>query len=832
MKGRVTKTGYRRNSPDVNNDYNIIPSNRISMAGVDFPVLGIDNLGNAEVMYPGGEYEFQGDYVTELPAFGSGGLTQWFAEEWVDIKTGKKCGRSGKDKNGRPYPACRPSKRVNKTTPKTSKEMSAKEKAKFKKSKTSKKRINYNHKRAQEGIEVEPASRLIRYEDGRIKLQDPAIYDGMLDETTVTPYTQSELAFQEARANQATGGLEPIYPIFEVLSAGAGLPLRNGARMVTKKATQIPAKLMPTYRDMYRGLDLDGTSSYVLKNAQEFKHVSNNPNLRFGDIKTTDPISIGRRPKSGRRINRNVAEGNSDPRNALAGFYTTAVEKEIGERAAIAGSPRAGQSVYKFSMPEGARVLEIPRGTTNMSTGELKEAADMGYDLIRGNDLGTGVEYIPLNKNKMMGFNSSFKKQEGGENEDAMIGMMKARIALENEFGNNPAIQRLIVAPDNPYDFGDGNTGTHYMGSYGKYAIPNIQDVNGQLEMTGPRMNEAIRFDRDEDAEYFANENYKKVAPAFKKQKGGPAGTYTVKPGDTFYGIANRQGVDKEALVKANPNLKIESLKIGETIQLPGINKNYALKQGKVVSMSPELYEKTPDFYKNPKLDKPDLQKDNTNLSSFDNPRSKALLEAAKKVSEGQGGRPLEVLLNMSAWMESNLGLNPEAYNRTYTRGPMSIDDDAFKDVYDPRGDYGYTNSQKKGFEWLKGLGYEPAKMDSTLRADDPLAALATTRLIYGRATEPLPNPDNPRAVYDYYVDHYNKHGQDKYGTDEEHYARFLKGYNSLYNKKEEGGESIPSYDIYDNYNRAWLFARKKLGKNKLFKYGGRVCSTSTAKGL
>ena len=213
MKGRVTKTGYRRNSPDVNNDYNVIPSNRISMAGVDFPVLGIDNLGNSELMYPGGEYEFQGDYVTELPAYGSGGLTQWFAEKWVDIKTGKECGRSGKDKNGRPYPACRPSKRVNSTTPKTSKEMSAKEKAKFKKSKTSGKRINYNHKRAQEGIEVKPASRRIRYEDGRMKLQDPAIYDGMLDETTVTPYTQSELAWQESRANLATGGLEPVYPI-------------------------------------------------------------------------------------------------------------------------------------------------------------------------------------------------------------------------------------------------------------------------------------------------------------------------------------------------------------------------------------------------------------------------------------------------------------------------------------------------------------------------------------------------------------------------------------------------------------------------------------------
>lgn len=78
---------------------------------------------------------------------GKGGLTQWFAEKWVDIKTGKPCGRSGKDKSGRPYPACRPSKRVNETTPKTSSEMSSKEKSKFKSSKTSSQRISYNHKR-------------------------------------------------------------------------------------------------------------------------------------------------------------------------------------------------------------------------------------------------------------------------------------------------------------------------------------------------------------------------------------------------------------------------------------------------------------------------------------------------------------------------------------------------------------------------------------------------------------------------------------------------------------------------------------------------------------
>ena len=73
-------------------------------------------------------------------------LDRWFKEKWVDVKTGKKCGR-GKNEKGRPYPACRPSKRISSKTPKTTSEMSSKEKARFKKEKTSSKKISYQHRR-------------------------------------------------------------------------------------------------------------------------------------------------------------------------------------------------------------------------------------------------------------------------------------------------------------------------------------------------------------------------------------------------------------------------------------------------------------------------------------------------------------------------------------------------------------------------------------------------------------------------------------------------------------------------------------------------------------
>ena len=55
-------------------------------------------------------------------------LKRWFKEKWVDVRTGKPCGRKKGEGRGTPY--CRPSKRVSSKTPKTAGEMSAAEKAK------------------------------------------------------------------------------------------------------------------------------------------------------------------------------------------------------------------------------------------------------------------------------------------------------------------------------------------------------------------------------------------------------------------------------------------------------------------------------------------------------------------------------------------------------------------------------------------------------------------------------------------------------------------------------------------------------------------------------
>lgn len=53
-------------------------------------------------------------------------LKRWFKEKWVDVRTGKACGRQEGESRGTPY--CRPSRRISSETPKTSSEMTASEK--------------------------------------------------------------------------------------------------------------------------------------------------------------------------------------------------------------------------------------------------------------------------------------------------------------------------------------------------------------------------------------------------------------------------------------------------------------------------------------------------------------------------------------------------------------------------------------------------------------------------------------------------------------------------------------------------------------------------------
>jgi LysM repeat protein len=60
-----------------------------------------------------------------------------------------------------------------------------------------------------------------------------------------------------------------------------------------------------------------------------------------------------------------------------------------------------------------------------------------------------------------------------------------------------------------------------------------------------------------------------KTASTTTKKKAKKAKTYTVKSGDTFSGIAEKEGVDVAALQEANPKVDPSALHPGQKLKLP-----------------------------------------------------------------------------------------------------------------------------------------------------------------------------------------------------------------------------------------------------------------------
>ena len=65
------------------------PQGKITMKDVPYPVIGVDNMGASMMMFPGAEYTFPGNMVTEIPQMGKGGLTQWFLVRKLNLNVKK-----------------------------------------------------------------------------------------------------------------------------------------------------------------------------------------------------------------------------------------------------------------------------------------------------------------------------------------------------------------------------------------------------------------------------------------------------------------------------------------------------------------------------------------------------------------------------------------------------------------------------------------------------------------------------------------------------------------------------------------------------------------------
>jgi len=92
--GMISREGYRSNSPDKDNPFNVINSSSITMTETNGeplkkgPLFAMDNLGNKQIMMPGFNYQFPGSQVLELPMAEEGMIVEASDEEIEEYKRG------------------------------------------------------------------------------------------------------------------------------------------------------------------------------------------------------------------------------------------------------------------------------------------------------------------------------------------------------------------------------------------------------------------------------------------------------------------------------------------------------------------------------------------------------------------------------------------------------------------------------------------------------------------------------------------------------------------------------------------------------------------------
>lgn len=148
-------------------------------------------------------------------------------------------------------------------------------------------------------------------------------------------------------------------------------------------------------------------------------------------------------------------------------------------------------------------------------------------------------------------------------------------------------------------------------------------------------------------------------------------------------------------------------------------------------------------------------------------------LEAAKtkilKTESPENKKKMDMLYSTTIAAENTYGYDPNAYGRKkQTRSPMSIDNIALDELFNPKGEKNrYTLQQKSNFDLLRSLGLptDKAKLKELLETDDAYAGLGVAKTLYYNegALKNLPNPTDTAAYINLYLDEYNKKGALKY---------------------------------------------------------------------
>jgi hypothetical protein len=171
-------------------------------------------------------------------------------------------------------------------------------------------------------------------------------------------------------------------------------------------------------------------------------HYSDNPNLKYTDI---DLTRVGSSQMKKRYKNLPVEE-------RPGGFYTTKNPKDIF---------MGGNQGYETYISKTSRVKDLAaegKMTDRIPLKDLKGLKEEGFDIIKGKNMIGKEEWIPLNKNKLVGWNKftdnrkAFKESgtyaNGGEITDRVSSIDNGSSHEASPFGGVPIGQNALLEKD------------------------------------------------------------------------------------------------------------------------------------------------------------------------------------------------------------------------------------------------------------------------------------------------------------------------------------------------------------------------------------------------
>ena len=714
---------------------------------------------------------FKKQYGGDLEEFGSGGLKQWFAEKWVDVKTGKECGRSGKDKDGRPYPACRPSRRVNSTTPKTTSEMSSSEKAKFKREKTSGKRIDYNHKRAQAGLEVpQPYIRSNFFSPQQLQAAEQRLQ-------------QDRTAAARAYATPATGRIEGEGLIDAVLPVVAAPMVKAVAKPIARVADDVISnawKVNPkAYQynlpenTMWRGLGKEGMEDAL--QSRVFRAKQDVVPEYYPGTKLRLTKSFGSSTYFTPKFKTAATYGDDFlaevPRGSAnwANRYKRSDWSQVADRQI----PIAEGRILQKDWWRGYKPMQYQQGgqmsasagydswyNSPMAAGRYtfnpKDPAEYyveGYGTKQGPGIAAGMDYT----------NPKFRTQamlRAGL--DPEIG---ASLRAQGGYRFNPIDNRREQLTWGPYGGVRFQTEDYQQGVSNQLGYNNLQ--TDLAYGVNARYNKALanrgRFSIEGD-----------LGMAMGKR---PEGNLGEELDPRFYGAV--KAIYSPPMYKNTRNRKPGPTTYSSGYQMGGFMMPEGLSPAFFTGMKDAVVDAFKSFMASP--DEPVAKPKPTDWRKLSRPEQIDYgIRQIVALEDPKNRKAVENLLQATAYMENTYGTNPKAYGRNYTSSFMSIDPIALTDMFTGRGNQGaYNAAQQRQFENFKRLNLptDKNKFNQLLREDNPVAAMAAARYRYALSPQALPDPNNSRQLFDYWLKNYNGNGVLKYKSREEAFKDFQKAY-------------------------------------------------------